>query len=79
MIHTLRWPHLAAALCAAALATLSACGPGVGGRSGVAPLRRGLGRRTGTACRAQPSHGPGADLRRLAICRGTNLASPGRL
>lgn len=34
MIHTLRWPHLAAALCVAVLSTLSACGPGVGG-SGV--------------------------------------------
>ena len=34
MNHPLRWPHLATALCAAVLATLSACGPGVGG-SGV--------------------------------------------
>lgn len=34
MIHTLRWPHLAATLAIAVLATLSACGPGVGG-SGI--------------------------------------------
>jgi hypothetical protein len=45
---------------------------GVGRRFGIGPLRRGLGQCSGTACRAQPSHGPGADLRRLAICRGTN-------